>query len=265
MNAILRRSTEMITPEAWAELDAQAKRVLSMSLAGRKFVDIVGPKGWDYAGHPLGRLDIRTAAPVNGVEFGVNRVLPLVEARSVFELDQWELDNISRGSKNPDIKPLEDAAKAIAAFEDRAIFSGLDEGCIVGLKGAASHNPVTLDGGAEGILRGIAGAVLTLQDASVEGPYVLVASPALWKTLYTTAEDYPLIKRVEKLVSKVVFSNASETSFLVSERGGDMELVIGQDMSLGYEDKTTGKVRCFLTESFTFRVVNPEAVVPINA
>ena len=44
-----------------------------------------------------------------------------------------------------------------------------------------------------------------------------------------------------------------------------MELVIGQDMSLGYEDKTTGKVRCFLTESFTFRVVNPEAVVPINA
>ena len=104
MNAILRRSTEMITPEAWAELDAQAKRVLSLSLAGRKFVDIVGPKGWDYAGHPLGRLDIKTSSPVNGVEFGVNRVLPLVEARSVFELDQWELDNISRGSKNPDIK-----------------------------------------------------------------------------------------------------------------------------------------------------------------
>lgn len=149
MNAILRRSTEMIIPEAWAELDAQAKRVLSLSLAGRKFVDIVGPKGWDYAGHPLGRLDIRTAAPVNGVEFGVNLVLPLVEGRSVFELDQWELDNISRGSKNPDIKPLEDAAKAIAAFEDRAIFSGLDEGCIVGLKNAAAHSPVSLDGGVE--------------------------------------------------------------------------------------------------------------------
>lgn len=107
--------------------------------------------------------------------------------------------------------------------------------------------------------------MLTLQDASVEGPYVLVASPTLWKTLYTAADNYPLIKRVEKLVSKVIFSNASDTSFLVSARGGDMELVIGQDMSLGYEDKTAGKVRCFLTESFTFRVVNPEAVVPINA
>ena len=27
MNAILRRSTEMITPEAWAELDAQANHL----------------------------------------------------------------------------------------------------------------------------------------------------------------------------------------------------------------------------------------------
>ena len=265
MNGILRRSTEMIAREAWEELDSQARRVLSLALTGRKFVDVIGPKGWNYAGHPLGRLDIKTEVPRKGVEFGVNMILPLVEARAVFELEQWELDNISRGSKNPDLKPLEEAAKAIATFEDTAIYSGLDEGCIVGLRNAAAHRPLTTGDGIEGILRAIMDATLMLQDASVEGPYVLAASPALWKKLYSSAADYPLIKRVEKLVSKVVFANSPDASFVVSSRGGDMELVIGQDMSLGYEDKTSGRVRCFLTESFTFRVVNPETIVPIGA
>ncbi len=96
---ILRRAASLITPEAWAELDGQAKKVLTANLSARKFVDVEGPKGWSYSAHPTGRLDVAQKQPKDGVQFGVNRVLPLVEARHTFDMDIWELDNISRGAK----------------------------------------------------------------------------------------------------------------------------------------------------------------------
>jgi uncharacterized linocin/CFP29 family protein len=43
-----------------------------------------------------------------------------------------------------------------------------------------------------------------------------------------------------------------------------MELVLGQDFAVGFEDVAAKKVQLFLTESFTFRVIVPEAVVPLT-
>ena len=116
---ILRRSASLLTPEAWEELDDQAKKVLVANLSARKFVDIEGPKGWTYSAHSTGRLDIDTPSKGQNVQFGVNKVLPLVESRATFELDIWELDNISRGAKDPDLSALEKAAKEIALFEEK--------------------------------------------------------------------------------------------------------------------------------------------------
>jgi uncharacterized linocin/CFP29 family protein len=52
-----------------------------------------------------------------------------------------------------------------------------------------------------------------------------------------------------------------EDAFLVSDRGGDFEMVIGQDISIGYESHTQKEVQLYFTESFTFHVVDPDAVV----
>jgi uncharacterized linocin/CFP29 family protein len=40
-----------------------------------------------------------------------------------------------------------------------------------------------------------------------------------------------------------------------------MELTVGQDFAIGYHDHTTTEVNLFITESFTFQVVAPEALV----
>jgi uncharacterized linocin/CFP29 family protein len=47
-------------------------------------------------------------------------------------------------------------------------------------------------------------------------------------------------------------------------RGGDFELVVGQDFAIGYLDHTADKVRLYLQESFTFRVHAGEAAVPLR-
>lgn len=260
---ILRRSASVITPEAWEELDSQAKKILSANLSARKFVDVEGPRGWTYSAHPTGRLDVPGKQPRDGVQFGVNKVLPLVESRVAFDLDIWELDNISRGAKNPELSPLEKAAKDIALFEEKAVYNGLAAAGIEGLAGSAG-NTVKLTGfESDTILDCVSGAVFQLHKNSVEGPYALVASPKMWKALYGTSQCYPLSKHVGSLVEKVILSTQDD-SYLVTLRGGDLELVVGQDFSLGFEERDGQKVRLFFAESFTFRVINPETIVKLS-
>jgi len=42
---LLKRNHAPITPEAWEQIDGEAKRVLQLNLAGRKLVDFDGPHG----------------------------------------------------------------------------------------------------------------------------------------------------------------------------------------------------------------------------
>jgi uncharacterized linocin/CFP29 family protein len=52
---------------------------------------------------------------------------------------------------------------------------------------------------------------------------------------------------------------------LVSTRGGDYELTVGQDLSIGYTAHDRTEVELFLTESFTFRVLEAKAAVQLRA
>jgi uncharacterized linocin/CFP29 family protein len=61
----------------------------------------------------------------------------------------------------------------------------------------------------------------------------------------------------------VVWSDAIVGGLLVSSRGGDFELTVGQDISIGYEAHSKTEVELFLTESFAFRTLVPKAVVPL--
>ncbi len=48
---------------------------------------------------------------------------------------------------------------------------------------------------------------------------------------------------------------------LLSVRRGDFALTVGQDLSIGYAFHEKHKVELYLTESFTFRVLEPAAAV----
>ena len=48
-------------------------------------------------------------------------------------------------------------------------------------------------------------------------------------------------------------------------RGGDFELTVGQDFSIGYLEHNTERVRLYIEESFTFLVLTEQAAVPLTA
>ena len=52
---------------------------------------------------------------------------------------------------------------------------------------------------------------------------------------------------------------------LLSTRGGDYELRLGQDVSIGYLSHDADSVQLYFTESFTFAAYTTEASVPITA
>jgi uncharacterized linocin/CFP29 family protein len=48
---------------------------------------------------------------------------------------------------------------------------------------------------------------------------------------------------------------------VLSTRGGDFELVVGRDLSIGYTSHDATKVNLYVLESLTFRVRSAEAAI----
>lgn len=103
--------------------------------------------------------------------------------------------------------------------------------------------------------------------AGVNGPYsVLLGSDAY--TALSEASDHgcPVIQHVERLVNEeIVWAPAIDGAFALTKRGGDFELHLGQDVSIGYLSHTDQVVSLYLQETLTFLMLTAEAAVAIAA
>lgn len=257
---ILKRELAPIINEVWEEIDKRAGDVMKSYLSARKVVNIQGPMGWNYSAVPEGRLEVKDDK--SEVKMGVYKVKPLAEARIDFELDRWELDNFIRGAKDIDFTALEEAAKKMALFEENAIFHGLEAAGIEGIFNSAVSATVALTDDEDEILEAISKAAVMLQDAYVQKPYTLVVGEKAWNMINSKSEGYPLVKRVENLIGgKIVFSHVIEDALLLPYDNENLEMTIGRDLSIGYCEHDTKKVKLFIGESFTFRVLDPRVIV----
>ena len=262
---ILKKSIAPITDSAWKEITDQTKEILRTYLTARNFIDIDGPNGLEQGGVSTGRLTTLDNHSQEGVNYGIREYLPMVEIRKPFELDLWELDNIERGAKDVDLGPLEEAVKEVASFEDDAIYHGFEPANIKGLEQAAENDPVPIPKNTNAFLKEIGNQIINLNRNAVEGPYSLVISEAEWLELVKLSEGYPIQKQLKEILGgNVIINPSNKNTFLVSERGEDYELVLGQDITLGYDSHDTKNVKLYLTSSFTFRVLSPEAIVVFN-
>ena len=87
--------------------------------------------------------------------------------------------------------------------------------------------------------------------------------PKLYKRVLSDNSPYPLRQQLSKLLGcPPIYSPALDgRGLLVSTRGDDFELTLGQDLAIGYERTSGDSVHLFMVESFTFRILGPEAVI----
>jgi uncharacterized linocin/CFP29 family protein len=266
MSDILRRELAPISDGAWQEIDRQSLRILKGNLSGRKLVDFQGPHGWDCASVNLGKLEVGSDPSQDGVAWGLRKVLPLVEVRVPFKLGIWELDDIQRGAKNPDLEALTVAARKVAIFEETAIYQGFGGAGIQGLLSCSSHRPLPLGPDRSGLLESVESALCTIQEAEIGGPFALVLGTEPFKWLMAGEPNaYPLRKRVQALVAGGIhWSPVLRGGAVLSRRGGDFELTVGQDLAIGYKLHDARQVELYFAESFTFRVLEPAAAVALE-
>jgi len=262
---LMRQQLAPISDAAWKEINDEAKNVFAIHLSGRRVVDMSGPLGIEAAAVNLGRLEVPKQKD-NELQYGIRKVLPMVEVRAPFELDIWELDNVDRGARDPDLDALRRAAKEIAKFEERAVYDGFSEASIRGLVESSEFDPIEVEPEPGSLLDAVAKAVMRLRYADVDGPYALALGAALHQWLDSGCEQaYPLRKRLLQVIEgPIVPAPFLHGGVVLSRRGGDTELTLGQDISIGYEHHDARKVHLFFSESFTFRVLAPEAVVALE-
>jgi uncharacterized linocin/CFP29 family protein len=265
MNDLLREHAPISTA-AWEQIDEEATRTLKVLLAARRLVDFTGPLGWTTAAVPTGRSDVLAKPLQEGVTSRIRRVQPLVEIRVPFELSRAELDAIGRGAQDADLNPVRNAARAAAIAEDRAVFQGYEAAGIEGVFAAAGAQRLTIPDQYELYPDVVAEATHRLRSEGVSGPYGIALGPRCYIGLTrSTSRGYPIIDHVRELVDgPIVWAPAADGAVVMSLRGGDFELVVGQDFSIGYLDHTSSSVLLYLQETFTFRVLTPEAAVPLS-
>ena len=131
----------------------------------------------------------------------------------------------------------------------------------------SSNRALTLPTNVAGYSGAVAQAVSQLRLAGVEGPYALV----LGTEAYTAAtggsdEGYPEIHHLERIVDGgIIWAPAIAGGVVLTTRGGDFELALGQDISIGYLSHTATTVALYFQETFTFRLLTAEASVALAA
>ncbi len=264
----LNRELAPVGDRAWQQIEDEAGRSLRHFLAGRRLVDFTGPLGWEASAVARGRLG--AAEPVPGathVDLRPREVHQFVEIRRPFTLTREELDVAERGATDIDLEPVVDAAREAAHVEDWCVFHGQLASGLEGIIPASVHAPIPLGDDYSRYPHVVAGAIATLQEAGVDGPYGLALGPDGYRGVLETTErgGYPLLEHLRLILGgPVVWAPAVDGAVVVSQRGGDYELLVGQDFSIGYLAHDATEVQLYLESSFAFRVEGADGAVALT-
>jgi uncharacterized linocin/CFP29 family protein len=106
-----------------------------------------------------------------------------------------------------------------------------------------------------------------LRRSGIGGPYGLAIDPEIYTRIVETAEHggYLLLDHLRQILGgPVVWAPGVDGGVVLSLRGGDFVLDSGQDLSIGFSVHDADMVRLYVEESFSFRVVEPDAAVALR-
>ena len=261
----LHRELAPVSDAAWTQIEAEVARTFKRYLAGRRAVDVKGPAGTTLACVGTGHLQ-PIAGAREGVQARQRESKALVELRVPFELSRDAIDDVERGANDSDWQPAKDAARQIAFAEDGAVFEGYPEAGIIGMRQGTSNPKMPLPADVREYPDAIAHGLSQLRLVGVNGPYAALLGAEAYTALAETSDHgYPVLEHVKRLVKdQIIWAPAIEGAFVVTTRGGDFELHLGQDLSIGYLSHSDKSVRLYLQETMTFLLLTAEASVVLE-
>ena len=261
----LHRELAPISEAAWGQIEDEARRTFKRWIAGRRVVDLVGPCGPTLSAVGTGHLR-SLEAPSPGVIARQREAQLVVELRVPFYVTRAAVDDVERGAQDSDWEPVKDAVKKIALAEDHAVFHASVSWGIVGIAPSSSNAAVTLPSDVRQLPDSVAQSLTRLRLAGVDGPYSLLLSADLYTAVSeTTDHGYPVRDHIARLLDgEIIWAPALDGALLLTTRGGDYELHLGQDLSIGYFSHDDERVQLYHQESLTFFAYTSEASVVLT-
>ncbi|HEY3831554.1 MAG TPA: family 1 encapsulin nanocompartment shell protein [Acidimicrobiia bacterium] len=259
-----------VSGRGWAEIDGEAKRTLGLTLGARRLVEWSGPHGDDLCAVATGRLAPGPGGCAHDHAATMYRRLsvPVVDLRAEFSIPRAELEAIDRGARDADLSAVVEAARSIACAEDSLVFNGCADLDIRGVGEASPHPSVQLSDDYAQYPATVAHAVAVLQAAGIGGPYGIAVGPRCYTGIIETTElgGYPVLRHIETVLGggPIVRAEAVDGAIVMSQRGGDFEIVSGNDLGITYISHDAEKVVLRLDESLTFVDTTPDAAIALQ-
>ena len=107
----------------------------------------------------------------------------------------------------------------------------------------------------------IAQALSQLRLVGVNGPSSVVLGANAYTALAETVDNgYPVLEHVKKLVKdEIVWAPAIDGAFVLTTRGGDFDLHLGQDVSIGYLTTPTAPCASTFRETYVLMLTSKSA------
>ena len=186
--------------------------------------------------------------------------------RVPFEVSREELLAGDRGAADVDFADLDDAAQPFVEAENTAVFHAWPKRRHRRHRPACPHKPIARPTEASTTTRARRARGRAARAHGIDGPYGLALGREDYTSVVETAENggYPLLDHLRNIIKgPIVWAPGLKGAVVVSLRGGDFAFESGQDVSVGYESHDAEQVSLYLEESYSFRVLTPEAAVAI--
>ena len=94
---------------------------------------------------------------------------------------------------------------------------------------------------------------------------MLLSADVYTKVSEATVNGYPIREHINRLIDgDIIWAPAIDGAFVLSTRGGDFDLQLGTDVSIGYLSHDTETVQLYLQETMTFLCYTAEASVALT-
>lgn len=263
----LHRRLAPISSAAWDQIDDEARRTFITRIAGRRVVDVPEAGGPGLSAIGTGHVE-PIDAPAGAVEARRRQVQPLIELRAPFTVTHAAVDDVERGAQDSDWQPVKDAVEALATAEDTLVFAGSQAAGVQGIVASSSNAVIPLPSDLQELPAAVAQALTVLRTVGVQGPYALLLSAELYTAAAETVDHgHPVHQHLARLLGDdgaIVFAPALEGAIVLTMRGGDYALTLGQDVSIGYLSHDADGIRLYAQESVTFSAYTSEASVVLR-
>ncbi|QAT50276.1 bacteriocin [Caproiciproducens sp. NJN-50] len=265
----LSRESSPVSAELWQEIDAAVVETARKALTGRRFLHIFGPLGIGVESISVDRTgEVEEVESEGFLSTNGRKYVEIPSVYNDFTLLARDLENSARLGFPTDLTEAVRAASICARLEDTFLYFGNPGLGYEGLMTAPGIQKIKRSDwkSGENAFADIAAGLEHFASSGIFGTYALSLSPDLYLDLQRIQPGTGLLEidRVRKMLDGKVYQSTAlgkEKAVLVCSEPANMDLVVGQDLSVAYLEQKDLNHRFRVLETILPRIKNNNAVV----